>query len=107
MKIIVVEPQNKPYTKEIRGDLKSMQDIVKGLIEPIYIDNYLAIIVNEEGKIAGLPANRIIYNDNFLDIICGTCFICMAPPNSDEFESIPDTMIEIFVSMFSNILVKI
>ena len=107
MKIIVVEPQNKPYTKEIKGDLNSMQEIVGGLIEPIYIDNEVALIVNEEGKITGLPINRIIYNEHFQDIICGTFFLCFAPEDSEEFESVPDEIIDTYVGKFTNIKIKI
>ena len=107
MKILVVEPSKKPYTKEIEGTLKSMQEIVKGLIEPIYIDNDAVIIVNEEGKLIGLPPNRIIYNEHFQDIIFGTCFICLAPADSEDFESLPDDLLDMYTKKFSMILAKV
>ena len=36
MKVIIVKPFTQPYTKEIKGDLRSMQEIVGGYIEAVY-----------------------------------------------------------------------
>ena len=36
MKILVVEPGEKPEVREIDGSLKSMQEIVSGTIEAVY-----------------------------------------------------------------------
>ena len=38
MKILVVENDKEPYEMEINKDIQSMQEIVGGLIEPIYFD---------------------------------------------------------------------
>ena len=54
MKVLVIEPHKKPYTQEVEHTLENLQRIVGGLIEPIYLDD-VAIVVNEEGKINGLP----------------------------------------------------
>lgn len=35
MKILVVEPDKEPVTKEIENELHDMQKVVGGLIEPI------------------------------------------------------------------------
>lgn len=35
MKILVVEPEKKPYSREISDDVHGMQEVVGGLIEPI------------------------------------------------------------------------
>lgn len=77
IEILVVEPEKKPYVKTIENSLQAMQEVVEGYIEPIYFDD-VAIVVNEEGKINGLPLNRSLYDDNGerFDIIAGTFFVC-------------------------------
>ena len=49
MKVIIVEPFTNPYTKEIKGDLESMQRIVGGYIEAVYPfdDPDVALVCNE------------------------------------------------------------
>ena len=62
MKVIIVKPFTNPYTANIKGDLRSMQELVGGYIEEYMpFDDEVAIIVNEEGKLNGLPPNRAIY----------------------------------------------
>ena len=59
MRIIVVEPQMKPKIQYINGSLASMQDIVGGTIQAMYpYDDAVALVVNDEGKVLGLPMNR-------------------------------------------------
>ena len=60
MKVIIVKPFTNPYVATIKGDLRSMQEIVGGYIEVIYpFDNpEIALICNEEGKLEGLTPNR-------------------------------------------------
>lgn len=75
--IVVVEPNKKPYKKIIRNDLKEMNEVVGGYIEIINIGKAergatIALTVNEEGKIIGLPVNRAIVG---FDILVGTFFI--------------------------------
>ena len=71
MKVLVIEPHKKPYTQEVEHTLGNLQRIVGGLIEPIYLDD-VAIVVNEEGKINGLPFNRAMRDENkrILDLLC-------------------------------------
>ena len=77
MKVLVIEPHKKPYEKDVDHTLESLQGIVGGLIEPIYLDD-AAIIVNEEGKINGLPFNRALRDESsaILDLMFGTCVNC-------------------------------
>lgn len=57
--------------------LEEMQAIVGGYIEIVYLDNGKLMIVNEEGKINGLPLN-----DNasmlvgYTDLIMGDVLVC-------------------------------
>ncbi len=111
MKILIIEPLKEPYTKEIDGNLESMQQIVGGIIQAIYpFDNpKTALICNDEGKLIGLPLNRALFDKdgNFVDIIAGTFFLCSAPANNENFESLTDENIEIYRERFKNIEIYI
>ena len=100
MKILVIESLTKPYIKEIDGSLESMQKIVGGLIQAIYPyeDKDVALVCNEEAKLIGLPLNRALYDDKgqIYDIIAGTFFLCQAPADSENFESLNDEQIKQF-----------
>ena len=105
MKVIIVKPFTQPYTANIKGDLRSMQNIVGGYIEAIYPfdDEEIALVCNEEGKIEGLTPNRFLLNRNngICDFICGDFFLCYAPADSENFESIPDNLIQKYINKFS------
>ncbi|WP_317854265.1 DUF3846 domain-containing protein [Chakrabartyella piscis] len=98
MKILKVEMGKEPYMKEIESDLKSLQNEVEGLIEPIYMDDGNLIIVNEEGKINGMEPNRWLGNE---DIIRGPFFVC--GDDGEEFVSLKEEDIEKYKEMFSEI----
>lgn len=105
MKVIIVKPFTNPYTKEIKGDLESMQRIVGGYIEAVYPfdDPDVALVCNEEGKLEGLTPNRFLLNRNngVCDFICGDFFLCYAPADSENFESMPDNLIQKYIEKFS------
>ena len=110
MKVIIVKPFTQPYTKEIKGDLRSMQEIVGGYIEAVYpFDDEVALVCNEEGKLCNLTPNRYLLNRNngVCDFICGDFFLCSAPADSESFESMPDNLIDRYITKFSTRGVKI
>ena len=94
MKVLIVEPLKAPYVKEIRGDLKSMQTIVGGLIEAIYPfdDPEIALICNDEGKLLGLPYNRALRDEDgrIYDVVAGTFFLCRAPDDSENLAGLTE-----------------
>lgn len=94
MKILIVEPGNIPYEKEIENTLDAMQEIVGGYIEAVYTDKGDVILLNEKGKILGLQPNRSFGRD----IFAGTFFI--AGIDGDEFTSISDEKIAHYTDMF-------
>lgn len=104
MKILVIEPMKEPYVKEIDGKLETMQSIVGGLIQAIYPFDHpeIALICNEEGKIDRLPLNRALLDKdgNIVDIVAGTFFLCSAPADSENFESLNDEQIETYKKRF-------
>ena len=65
MRILVVEPMESPYIKDIESTLEEMQSIVGGLIQAIYPfdDPEIALICNDEGKLLNLPLNRALYDN--------------------------------------------
>ena len=104
MKIIIVKPFTNPYVANIKGDLDSMQKIVGGYIEAVYpFDDEVALVCNEEGKINGLMPNRFLLNRNngICDYICGDFFLCYAPCDSENFKSMPDSLIDKYIAKFS------
>lgn len=94
MKILMVEPGKKPYSKEIENTLASMQELVGGAIESLYTEKGDAIILNEEGKILGLPPNRCYAHD----IFAGNFFI--AGINGDAFTSLSDEKLSYYSEIF-------
>ena len=78
MNVLVVEPYKKPYEKDIDPGLSSLQSAVDGSIEAICpFEEEVAVICNEEGKLIGLPLNRVIRDENgeVSDIIAGTFIV--------------------------------
>ncbi len=104
MKILVIEPLKEPYVKEIDDSLESMQKIVGGLIQAIYPFDHpeIALICNDEGKLNHLPLNRALFDvdGNIVDIVAGTFFLCSAPAENVNFESLTDEQIEKYKKRF-------
>ena len=103
MRVLVVEPERRPEVREIDDSLKVMQEIVGGLIQPIYpFDDPVALVCNDEGKLMNLPANRGLRNKDgqFYDIVSGTFFLCGAPADSDHFTSLTPEQIEQYQERF-------
>lgn len=95
LEVILVQPMKKAKVIEIGDDLKSMQQVVGGMIEEYMpFEDDVAIICNEEGKMNGLDLNRAIYGENgeMQDIICGDFFLCYAPIDSEKFLSMPEEL---------------
>ena len=102
MQVLVVKPERRPEVREINDSLKAMQEIVGGLIQPIYLGDSVALVCNDEGKLLDLPANRGLRDKNgqLCDIVCGTFFLCNAPPDSDHFTSLTSEQIEQYREQF-------
>ena len=102
MRVLVVEPERRLELREIDGSLKSMQEIVGGLIQPIYLNDSIALVCNDEGKLMNLPANRGLRDEDgqIYDIVSGTFFLCGAPGDSDHFTSLTLEQIERYEEQF-------
>ena len=102
MRVLVIEPECRPEVREIDDSLKAMQEIVGGYIQPIYLDDSVALVCNDEGKVMNLPLNRGLRDKNgqMYDIVFGTFFLCGAPADSDHFTSLTPEQIEQYRKRF-------
>lgn len=99
IKVIIVEPEKEPYTKEIYNTLKDKQEIVDGLIQCIptnfSTDKHYDFICNDEGKVLGLPLNRYIYDNS--DVIAGNLIIAKVDESLGEFITIEDNEVDFLI----------
>lgn len=110
LRIIVCRPMEKAEVIEIDDDLRSMQEVVGGMIEeymPFYDEQDervqdVAIICDDAGKMKRSQMNRAIEDDegNIMEIIAGTFFICYASIESEKFLSLPKDLEERFRKKF-------
>jgi hypothetical protein len=108
IQIVVVEPNRKPYVKEIPNTLEAMQDIVGGWIENVTIGETVkgarvGITLNEEGKLQDLPFNRRIIH---FDVLVGTFFITAYNLAGDNV-SLSNEECDMYIKRFSTLEVYI
>ena len=105
MKILLIRPMEVPKEMEIEDSLEKMQRLVGGYIQEIMpFDDDVALVCNEEGKFMGLPLNRAIQDERgkVVDIIAGDFFLCRAPVESENFESLTKEQVEKYKKRFHN-----
>lgn len=94
-RVIAVEPNKPAYETEIKNDLTSLQTMVGGgLIENMYNQDGTIFVVNDEGKINGMQANRRVEND----IIAGPFFVIR--DDGENYASLNDNDIDKYMKMF-------
>ena len=74
MKVLLVEPEKYPRPVEIGTKLEDLQAAVGGFIEVVYpFEDEVGLVMNEEGKLEGLPLNRALRDDDgdIYDVIAG------------------------------------
>lgn len=78
MKALLVQPMKKPEIIEVESGLAALQEAVHGYIQVVYpFEDSVGLVMNEEGKLEGLPLNRALYDENgaIYDIIAGDFLI--------------------------------
>ena len=103
MRILLIEPNRIPRPCNNPDTLEAMQQIVGGPIQAVYpFEEPVALVCNEEAKLESLPPNRALRNEdgNMYDIVCGTFFLCAAPPDSESFESLTEEQIDRYTRLF-------
>ena len=102
--VLVVEPGRRPRLQSIPHTLQAMQALVGGPIQAVYpFEEPVALICNEEGKLEGLPPNRGLLDEagTLYDVVCGTFFLCAAPPDEGTFRSLTEEQIRHYQERFA------
>jgi len=101
MTVLVVEPGEPPYTKDIDPGLASLQKEVGGYIEAVYpFEEPVALICDEEGKLNGSPLNRALRDNegHVYDVVAGRFLI--AGLSEEDFASLRPEHIRKFSELF-------
>lgn len=101
MNVLVVEPLQEPYSKDIGNSLESLQREVGGYIEAIYpFNDEIALICDEDGKISGKDLNRGLRSDDgkIYDVIAGKFLIVGL--SSEDFDSLSPELSEKYEKLF-------
>lgn len=97
IRVIVKEPGKRPRHVHIENSLENLQKTVGGYIECVPMDaldkyghpHHVEMIVNEEGKLLGLPMNFAFVQGKgrVRDVICGTAVFCGV--KDEDFADLP------------------
>ena len=100
--VLLVPPGDYPRKVTIGTDLEDLQEVVGGDIEVTYPfqDDTVGILLNEEGKLIGLPANRAARSDDgdIYDIYVGNFLVVGL--TEDSFGSLTPQQMETYEEMF-------
>ena len=103
IRVLFVEPMEKPKLINIEHTLESLQKLVGGNIEALYPwDDEVAVISCDEAKMNGSLANRCLEDDdnNVYDIICGNFLITGL--TETDFGGLSDEMAEKYTAKFAH-----
>ena len=95
MRVVYVEPNRPAYEAEILHDLEHMQKAVDGYIEPVYLEDGLVVVGNEEAKLRGMTGNRHIGEI----VIAGPFFVC--GESYEDFCSLTDEEAAVAMQRFA------
>ena len=103
--------KNKVYRgriEEIENTLEAKQKFVGGYIEVVNLTDEIDLVLNDEGKLNGLPFNRVWKDkDNkILDILAGNILACRFD-NEGNFTSILDNDIPVILERLPAIMAVI
>ena len=104
MTSLLVSPGQVPRKITMEDTLDAMQRTVGGPIQAVYpFEEPVALICHEEGRLLPLPLNRALRSPDtgeIYDIIAGDFFLCAAPPDSENFESLTDDQLGRYAQIF-------
>jgi len=99
--VLLVEPGQYPKAIQIGTELEDFQEAVNGSIEVTYpFEEEVGIVLNEEGKISGLPLNRAMRTEDgeVYDIYAGTFLVVGL--TEDDFGSLTPEQMKKYQEMF-------
>lgn len=92
---IIIEPDKDPRMETIYNELHTLQRLVDGYIEVCPLAEDMVMIINEEGKLRGLPKN--FWMEVIGDYIVGTAVFVGV--DGDEFDDVPVTLSDLYSVM--------
>lgn len=101
IRVLKVEPGKAPEIVTLTNKLHDLQDAVsigapeRGLIEATGLEPGVVMLTNEEGKLIGLPPNRVLYGD----IICGVFYV-MGTDIEGNLCSLPQDALDKYTEIF-------
>ena len=95
LRVVVIEAGQPAEIREVSHDLASLQSLVGGYIEHAPFTGDIGFLINEEGKLMGLPQNRINY---YGDVLVGT--VVIVKTCEGEFCSLSEAEAEDLRKMF-------
>ncbi|QIK86629.1 DUF4314 domain-containing protein [Erysipelothrix sp. HDW6B] len=98
IKVLVIEPQTKPYVAILDNNLESLQAMVGGDLELVSLSHSAELLCNENGKMMNLPANRRLDQD----LIAGR-FIVVGNDGSEHFTSLSREDINQYTEQFNSL----
>lgn len=99
--VLQVEPGCYPKAVTIGADLHSLQQAVDGTIAATYpFRDPVAVILNDDGKLIGLPLNRALRDEHgqTYDVIAGTFLV--AGMGEEDFCSLTPEQLETYEKVF-------
>lgn len=106
MRCLIVKPGKLPKEIVVENLLEALQDEVEGYVEFVPLSDDAVMIVNEEGKLRGMPVNRwLIGPDGRLcDVIRGN--IVIVGVKGENLCGLTDTQAKCFADMFGSAAVS-
>lgn len=101
MTVLLVQPGRYPEVVEVGTGLEELQQAVGGDIEVAYpFDDNVGLIMNEEGKIEGLPLNRALRDEQgeIYDVVAGSFLVVGL--SEDSFGSLSQDQLTRFEQEF-------
>ena len=101
IRVLLVEPMEKPRLVTVPHTLENLQKLVGGDLEAVYPwADPVAAVCDEDGITNGKPLNRLLEDEegNPYDVLKGTFFICGL--GRENFASISDGLAEKYTEKF-------
>lgn len=97
MRILFVVPLMNPIIVDIESTLQAKQKLVGGPIEVLRftLENDAVIVLNEVGRILGMPVNRIVNGH----AICGPFLVCGYDSEGNLLE-LTDAQLDVYKGFF-------
>ena len=101
IRVLLVEPGEKPRLVTVEHTLKNLQALVGGYIQAVYPwDDPVAVVCDDDGITNGKQLNRLLMDDAGTphDVLKGAFFICGL--GEEDFCSISDELAEKYTDRF-------